>query len=1172
MEEGVLRVAEHFAGLGRRTKRLTVSHAFHSPLMDPMLAEFREVAERISYHTPVLRVVSHVTGTAATAEQLTSPEYWVTHVREAVRFADGIRHLAAEGVNRFLELGPDAVLTALAESSSHLPAPALAVPALRKGRPEAASLLAAVARLHVAGSAPRWGDILDGRGGQRVQLPTYPFDRTTYWLDAPLADTGDVTSLGQTAAAHPLLSAVVASPEAGGVVLTGRLSIRSHPWLADHDVLGTVLLPGTGYVELAIRAGEEVGCDVVEELTIEALMPLPPHGGLAVQVVVDAPDADGRCSLNVYSRADDDADAPWSKHASGVLAPGEKELASAAPFGLDTTVWPPEGATAVDIDGVYDYLTGQGYGYGPMFRGLRGIWSRGKETFAEVSLPEDSLAVGADFRLHPSILDAALSATDFMDGRRPQDVGGTQLPFAWSGVTLHAAGSSQLRVRITAVESHRSQGSDAVRLELADPQGTPVATVESLVVRPVTAAKVNAAAAAGGGEREAMFHLVSQQLPLGAAAAASTDRWAVVGSDPHGTLTAGADNAFTTYPDLSALGAAVTDGAPVPDVVLLPVASADGADLPAAVRAVTGHVLETLQTWLADARYTSARLLVVTRNAVTATDDDAAAVDLAQAPVWGLLRAVQEEYPGRFVLVDADGSATARDSLPAVAASGESEVVLRGAEVRVLRLARMAAAAPTHPLPWDPTGTVLITGGTSGLGAVVARHLVEQHGVRHLLLAGRRGPDAPGATELRDELNALGAQVTVAACDVADRTAVDELLGTVPAGHPLTAVVHAAATMDNALVGSLTPAQFDTVLRPKADAAWHLHRATRDLDLKAFILFSSCAGLVVGVGQGNYAAANRFLDALAAHRRAAGLPATSLAFGLWETRTGLGGGVTHADLRRMRTLGMPALPTADGLALLDEALTLDEAVLVPIRVEPAEHTTAEPPLLLKDVLGAPSRPAPRKEVRAPVVTTVTAPAAELSLEQRLSGMKEAERKRTVLDIVRAEVAGVSHSVPATIDVSKGFTELGLDSLAAIDLRNRLQKATGLRLPATLMFDYPSPQVLADFLLDELPHGIDETTPDTTGAAQKHPGTPQGPDDTEIRRTLAAIPVAALREAGLLDALLKLAGPSDAAQPGGSGAPEPQGEAAQAGEAIRTMDVDDLVRAALASADPNRSEG
>ncbi|MFE9860961.1 SDR family NAD(P)-dependent oxidoreductase [Streptomyces sp. NPDC005780] len=1176
-EKETLAVAEHFAALGRRTKRLNVSHAFHSPLMEPMLDAFRKVTETLSYAAPSMRVVSHLTGTEATAEQLTSPEYWVRHVREAVRFADGIAHLAGQGVTRFVELGPDAVLTALAEATAHHSPDTLTVPVLRKGRPEVPTLLTALARLHVAGPGISWADVLDGRGGRRVELPTYAFDRTTYWLDAPDPVGGDVTGLGQTAAAHPLLSAVVASPEAGGVVLTGRLSVRTHPWLADHDVLGTVLLPGTGYIELAIRAGEEVGCEVVEELTIEALMPLPPHGGLAVQVVVDAPDAGGRCSLAVYSRADDaPAGAPWSKHASGVLAPGSAQAPPAGSFAPAAADWPPTGATEVDISGVYDYLTGQGYGYGPMFRGLRGIWSRGSETFAEVSLPEDSLDVGKDFRLHPSILDAALSATDFMDGRRPQDVGGTQLPFAWSGVTLHAAGSSQLRVRITAVESHRSQGSDAVRIELTDLLGTPVATIDSLVVRPVTAAKVNAAAAAGGGgEHETVFQLVTQQLPLGAAVAAATDRWAVLGADPGDSPAAGPG---TAYPDLPALGAALTGGAAVPDVVVLPVPnSTDHDDIPAAVRSVTGQVLATLQSWLADERYAGSRLMVVTRDALPVEENDTAA-DLVQAPVWGLLRAAQEEYPGRFVLVDSDGSATARESLPAVAASGEPEAILRGAEVRVPRLARVPATAPTVPLPWDAEGTVLITGGTSGLGAVVARHLVERHGVRHLLLAGRRGQDAPGATELRDELHGFGAHVTLAACDTSDRAAVDELLTAIPAAHPLTAVVHAAAVMDNALLAALTPAQVDTVMRPKVDAAWNLHEATRGMDLKAFILFSSCAGLVVGIGQGNYAAANRFLDALSAHRRAAGLPATSLAFGLWETRTGLGGGVTHADLRRMRTMGMPALPTAEGLALLDEALELDRPVLVPIRVERDRHATAEPPHLLKDVLGAPERPVARKEVRAPAVTTVTAPAAELSLEQRLSGMKAAERRRTVLDVVREQVAGVSHSVPATIDVSKGFTELGLDSLAAIDLRNRLQKATGLRLPATLMFDYPSPTVLADFLLDELPPGLDENTPDApagTAPAPARSGPGSAEADASIRQTLADIPVDALRESGLLDALLKLAArpaaPAPATEPGTRA---PQGEAAQAGEAIRTMDVDDLVRAALASADPTRnpSEG
>ncbi|WP_327172471.1 type I polyketide synthase [Streptomyces sp. NBC_01336] len=1173
-EEETLAVAEHFVGLGRRTKRLAVSHAFHSPLMEPMLDAFREVAETLSYAAPSIRVVSHVTGTEATAEQLTSPEYWVRHVREAVRFADGIAHLSDQGVTRFVELGPDAVLTALAEATAPDSPGTLTVPVLRKGRPEVPTLLTALARLHVAGPVISWADVLDGRGGRKVDLPTYAFDRTTYWLDAPDPVGGDVTGLGQTAAEHPLLSAVVASPEAGGVVLTGRLSVRTHPWLADHDVLGTVLLPGTGYIELAIRAGEEVGCEVVEELTIEALMPLPPHGGLAVQVVVDAPDAGGRCSLAVYSRADDaPAGAAWSKHASGVLAPGSGQAPPAGAFAPAPADWPPTGATEVDISGVYDYLTGQGYGYGPMFRGLRGIWSRGRETFAEVSLPEDSLDVGKDFRLHPSILDAALSATDFMDGRRPQDVGGTQLPFAWSGVTLHAAGSSRLRVRITAVESHRSQGSDAVRLELTDPTGTPVATIDSLVVRPVTAAKVNAAAAAGGGgEHETVFQLVTQQLPLGASVAAATDRWAVLGTGPDGTAAAWPG---TAYRDLSGLGAALTDGAPLPDVVVLPVPRAtEHEDIPAAVRSVTGQILATLQSWLADERYARSRLMVVTRDALPLQEADADGVDLVQAPVWGLLRSAQEEYPGRFVLVDSDGSDTARESLAAVAASGEPEAILRGAEVRVPRLARVTAAAPTTPLPWDAEGTVLITGGTSGLGAVVARHLVERHGVRHLLLAGRRGQDAPGATELRDVLHGLGARVTLAACDTSDRAAVDELLSAVPAAHPLTAVVHAAAVMDNALLAALTPAQVDTVMRPKVDAAWNLHEATRGLDLKAFILFSSCAGLVVGVGQANYAAANRFLDALSAHRRAAGLPGTSLAFGLWETRTGLGGGVTHADLRRMRIMGMPALPTAEGLALLDEALELDRPVLVPIRVERDQHAPAEPPYLLKDVLGAPERPTARKEVRAPAVTATVTQAAELTLEQRLSGMKAAERRRTVLDVVREQVAGVSHSVPATIDVSKGFTELGLDSLAAIDLRNRLQKATGLRLPATLMFDYPSPTVLADFLLDELPSDVDENTPDTPVASA--PGGPVTAEtDASIRQTLADIPVDALRESGLLDALLKLAArPAAPAPATQSGTNAPHDVAVAAGEAIRTMDVDDLVRAALASADPTRnpSEG
>jgi pimaricinolide synthase PimS1 len=380
------------------------------------------------------------------------------------------------------------------------------------------------------------------------------------------------------------------------------------------------------------------------------------------------------------------------------------------------------------------------------------------------------------------------------------------------------------------------------------------------------------------------------------------------------------------------------------------------------------------------------------------------------------------------------------------------------------------------------------------------------------------------------------------ACDVSDRSEVDRLLSTVSAEHPLTAVVHAAGVMDNALVGSLTREQVDTVLAPKVDAAWHLHELTKELDLAAFVLFSSCAGLVVGAGQGNYAAANRFLDALAAHRRSAGLPAAALAFGLWETRTQLGGGVTEADLARMRTMGMPAMPTADGLALFDEALTIDEPVLMPIRVDASSMTGGDVPTLLRDVLRAPVR----KPERVAAVATAPAASSAVPLEQRLSGKSSADRDRVVLDVVRTEVSAVSRIEVGAIDVGKGFTELGLDSLAAIDLRNRLQSATGLRLPATLMFDYPNPMAMAQFVLAELLPDIEDEDSATESEV----------DEGAIRRTLESIPLERMRAAGLLDALLELAGPTEPTT-----ATRP---AADQSEAIKNMNVDDLVRAALAS--------
>ncbi|KQV20058.1 hypothetical protein ASC99_21935 [Kitasatospora sp. Root107] len=1117
---------------GRKTNRLRVSHAFHSPLMEPMLDEFRQVAESVAYRIPSLRVVSNLTGTEASSVQLGSAEYWVRHVREAVRFADGVGFLEREGVTRYVELGPDGVLTALAGGTLTGDGHVLAATA-RKDRTGPEGLLAALAELQVAGNGPDWAAFFAGHGARRVDLPSYAFEKRHYWLDVPALPGGDVAGIGQTPAEHPMLSAVVVSPVDGGVVLTGRLAMDTHPWLADHNVLGTLLLPGTGYVELALRAGEEVGCDLVEELTIEAIMPLTATGGTAVQVVVGAADASDRRTLEVYSRFENAPDyVDWTRHVSGFLAPSEETATVPAAFDVTYGSWPPAGAEEVDISDVYDYLTSQGYYYGPRFRGLKAVWRRGEDVFAEVALPDDVREEAAGFRVHPALLDAALSATDFLGGYRPQDIGSSHLPFAWTGVSLHAGGAARMRVKLN------STGPDAVRLELADSTGLPVATVEQLVVRAITPDRIAAGAAASTGlkQHDSLFRIGWSHLPLGAAGSATAAGRVIVGD------AAGLDLDLPVFESLTALGSAAEAGTTTPELILLPVLSGTG-DVPTDARAALDGVLSTLQQWLADDRFADTRLMVLTRGAVAVEEDER--INLGQAGVWGLVRAAQQENPGRILLIDLDSG-----NVPVqLTALGEPELAVRGVDVRVPRLAGVAESGIPPVSPWDPEGTVLITGGTSGLGALVARHLVAEHGVRHLLLTSRRGLASPEAAALAAELTEAGAEVTVAAADAADRAALEGLLTGIPAAHPLRGVVHAAGVMDNALVGSLTPAQLDNVLRPKLEAGWHLHELTKDLDLSAFVLFSSCAGLLVGTGQANYGAANRFVDALAVHRRELGLPGTSLAFGLWTQKTGLGGGVTEADLHRMNRLGMPAMTGEEGLALFDEALGLgEEAVLVPIRLDlPALAAVADEisPLFRELVRSQSRRPA--RTTKAKVAAVEAEPAGQLSLEQRLAGLGRTERDRFLLDLVRNHVAAVRHDDPAAIDVTRGFTELGLDSLAAIELRNRLQTATGLRLPATLMFDYPNPGALAEFLLTELLPGIDDSEPEVQPQSEL--------DEGEFRRALGALPLAALREAGLLDALLKLTAPAS-----GSPSPEPAAPAAD----ITTMAIDDLVRAALAA--------
>ncbi|MFI9214089.1 SDR family NAD(P)-dependent oxidoreductase [Streptomyces sp. NPDC053253] len=1100
----------HWSGLGRRTRTLRVSHAFHSAHMDGMLDAFRAVLETVEFRRPSLTVVSNVTGLAAGPDELCDPEYWVRHVRGTVRFLDGVRVLRDLGVRTCLELGPDGVLTAMAadglaepetesetrtegetsgagsDASAAAPRPLL-VALLRRKRSEAETVADALGRAHAHGTGPDWTAWFAGSGARRVDLPTYSFRRDRYWLDAPADDTAaDTAGLGLGTADHPLLGAVVSLPDRDGLLLTGRLSLRTHPWLADHAVLGSVLLPGTAMVELAAHAAESAGLRDVRELTLREPLVLPERDGVELRVTVGEPAGDGARPVSLHSRlADATAGTPWSCHATGVLATGSDE-----PTGSAATAWPPQGAEEVPLDGLYERLHGNGLDFGPLFQGLSAVWRYEGEVLAEIALPTDAPASAAADRygIHPALLDASLHAIAV--GGLVDEPERVRVPFHWSGVTVHAAGAAAARVRLAAA------GKDAVSLSLTDGEGRPLVSVERLTLRPVSADQ--AAAGRVGG----LMHRVAWRPYALASAGTGQDGHAsaygptaVLGKDELKVAAAleSAGVEVGVYPGLAALAQDVAAGAPAPRTVLapLPAGPADGGA--ETVRSTVVRTLELLQAWLADEHLAGTRLVLVTRGAVRDPEGpgaDDGGEDLSHAAAWGLVRTAQTENPGRFGLLDLADDAPSYRALPAVlseaALRDEPQLALHDGTVRLARLAAVRPETGTDASALDPEGTVLVTGGTGGLGGVVARHVVSEWGVRRLLLVSRRGTDAPGAAELVTELEGLGAVVSVAACDVADRESMTALLAGVPAEHPLTAVVHTAGVLSDGTVPSTTAADVEHVLRPKVDAAFLLDELTSasETDLAAFVMFSSASAAFGGAGQGAYAAANATLDALAWRRQASGLPALSLGWGLWAEKSGMTGGLGKADLRRMSRAGIGGISDAEGTALLDAALRDGRyPVLLPLRLDTAGlrdaagNDPAGVPALFRDVVGARTvRPRPAASSAtatqgAPGTAADAKEPAAATLAELAAAVDGSARQRLLLEFVVGEVAEVlGHARGHRIDAERGFLDLGFDSLTAVELRNRLNSAGGLALPATLVFDHPSPAALATHLDAELPRG------------------------------------------------------------------------------------------------------
>ncbi len=1322
-EGAIAELEAAWATQGRKSKRLAVSHAFHSPLMEPMLAEFAAIAGSLDYHPPQIPIVSNLSGGLLSEEQATDPAYWVSQVRQPVRFADAVATLAKQGAGALVEIGPQPALTPMAEEclaqAEPKERPAL-ISTLREQRPEPHTLATALARAHAAGVELDWDALFRGRSPKRVPLPTYPFQRQRYWLEGGLGSS-DPTAIGQAPADHPLLGAAVelAGTDREGLLLTGRLSLKTHPWLAEHEVAGNVLLPGAAFAELALSAGERAGAERLAELTLAAPLIVPAQGAVQIQLSVSEPSGEGAREISIHSRPEADPEGepqPWTLHATGTLA--EDSAEPPAPLAQ----WPPQGAEQIELAGFYEGLADLGLAYGPAFQGLGAAYRKGKQIYAEVSLAPKQREEAASFAIHPALLDAALHAGAMLLGSEQE--GSLRLPFAWSGVSIAAQGADELRVRLSAA------GEGAIALELYDQAGIAVATVESLLTRPLS----------------------KDQLTQQRAQTPYEIRWSEVELKAQGRE----DEPLLWRPQPKQ-------------------------GLPAAAEEIAREALERIQDFLADADNEGRRLAIATAGAIATTEDESP--ELSLAPIWGLVRSAQAEHPGRFVLIDTDGSeasgeALARaaaqatepqlalregralaprlqaaqddadsllpppgpyrlessgsgsldglslvanprateplgptevriqmhaaglnfrdvlialglypgkgriggegagvvsevgsqvedlapgdrvmgmvpDSFAAVAVSEERTLVRipegfsyeqaaaiptvyltaymglfdlaglkRGERVLIhagaggvgmaaIQLATQAGAevfataspakwealrelgvpeeriassrdlgfkdafleatggegvdvvlnslakdhvdaslellpgggrflemgktdirdpaqieanhpnvtyraydlieagaermgemlsevvsrfaageldhsplaawdlrrAPqafrhlregrntgkvvlTIPRPLDPAKTILISGGTGAMAAQISRHLISEHGARHLLLASRSGAKAKGAKELKQELTELGAEVRIEACDVSDPKALKALLGKVPKAHPLGAVIHTAGALDDRTLESLDPESLATVFAPKANAAQHLHELTEGTELDAFVLFSSAAGALGSPGQANYAAANVFLDALAARRRAEGLPATSIAWGAWVQQSGLTAELGEADLKRMRRAGIEPLSDAQGLELFDACLGSPRPLCLAIGLNrQGLRAQADAGLLAPIFSGLIHSGSKRRS------------AGGGALAAKLAALPESERAAHLLELIAGEAAVVlGHGSATAVDPGEAFKEMGFDSLATVELKNRLAATSGLDLSATVVFDYPTPQALASFLLAEAASG------------------------------------------------------------------------------------------------------
>ncbi|KAK7697556.1 polyketide synthetase [Diaporthe eres] len=1031
--ETVKAVADIFAGLGRRVTPLrNVRHAFHSPMMDPMLADLE--AELTSLmeggRKATIPLVSSVSGSRTEASQLRSTAHWIRHVRQPVRFADAVSQLQKEGVSAFVEVGPSAVL------STHV-AGSIAISS------QVNKLLDTLGRLWVRGVQVDWRAVFRGTEANRVDLPVYAFQRRRYWLDPPkpaAVQPEDTGSLG-----HGILLHATSIPGTSKVICSGHLSVTRQPWLRDHVVGGQMIVPAAALTELALRASRECTRTeesmLLEEFTFVGPLILGPQedAGLQIQVLMGEPEGHGSRSVDIYSRP---KGAPtqheWTRHATGTLKPAslsntgeDKFNNNAEPIGSEDEY--QDDRQLADVSRAYDALASAGISYGPSFQRVRAVWRPhsdihdSNELRAYIDPPQTQSQM---YALHPALLDAALHAP--LLAAPDAAAGKIRLPFILRGVRISAASATgSIVVRI------RELGEDRFSVNLTDKStGALLAEVSEVVTRAWTGP---AAAGPATGDLYRLEWIESAQV------------------NTNGEST----KPSRTSDELYRVRGAHVDGG-----------QSDKDAIENDVHGAVAEVLGVIRKWSAENAYDSGRLVIVTAKATIDSDPD-----LVSAAVWGFVRSAQAELSGgRIVLVDLDGSPESEAALLPALCSTEEVFAMRSGRVMIPRLNKIPLAAnqalispetSASTSTLDVSGTVLITGATGGLGALLSKHIARIYGAKHLLLVSRSGMKAPGAPKLYDDLSSADVVVQIEECDCSDR----EQLATLFANNssqgrpPISAIIHCAGVVDDAVLSSQTPERVSRVLRPKVDAAWHLQELA-PATVRSFVLFSSFVGILGNEGQAAYTAGNAFLDALARFRVARGLPALSLAWGPWLNEVGMAA-ENRLKAHNPRLGNAKTFTDQQGLHLFDMAMqksTPPQPVMAPLLVD-------GPLPLMSPGTGTASR------------TKAPSQGGAGKWRTKLAKIQPEKRDDELLSLVRGEVAAVLGYQDQNL-LDRPLADLGFDSSSSVLLSNRLRRFTGLLdLPVTLALDYETLPALVQYLSGRLDIARLGTEPQTEAGVQ-----------------------------------------------------------------------------------------